>query len=697
MINFQYPAWYIIFCALLGLAIALLLYYKDKTFEERPEWLKWIMGVIRFVAVTFLAILLLTPFLKSIFTESKLPIVILAQDISQSIKAEMGEEELGRYQESIQQLSLDLSDKFDLKAYEFGSTTREGLSFDFQDKTTNLSSFFEEVQGIYTNQNVGAIILASDGIYNEGSNPIYTNTRINAPIYTIALGDTTAQKDIIIKRVFHNKIAYLGDKFIVQIDLSAQNVSGSTTSLTVAKVNGANQQIVHREEIRIDRNDFFLTQEVVLDAEASGVQRYRISVGAVSDEVSIRNNRRDIFIDVLDARQQILLLAAAPHPDVAALRESITKNENYELTIAYPGEDIEAVSKYDFVILHQLPTYTNEVDPVLDQIQKQKIPHLFVVGTQTNFRKLNKVQDLLAIQAPGRSTNEVQATLASNFTAFIVPEPVAQKVPMFPPLIAPFGEFTPTGNAQVLLNQKIGKIETQYPLLVVGETNNLRVGVLAGEGLWKWRLFNFLQNQNHETFDELMGKTIQYLSVKEDKRKFRVNLDKVIFSDNENIIFDAELYNDNFELINTPDASLTIRDADGKDYNFTFDKTSNTYRLNAGSFPEGNYEFQAEVIYNGNNFEYSGQFSIEPIQLEVYETTADHRLLALLSDKYGGKMIYPANVGSVQEILESNSRIKPVIYESSKTDLIINLKWIFFILSFLMVMEWFLRRYNGAY
>ena len=50
-----------------------------------------------------------------------------------------------------------------------------------------------------------------------------------------------------------------------------------------------------------------------------------------------------------------------------------------------------------------------------------------------------------------------------------------------------------------------------------------------------------------------------------------------------------------------------------------------------GGFPEGNYSFSASVNYNGNTLTYEGEFSIEPIQLEVYQTTADHRLLTLLS------------------------------------------------------------------
>ena len=111
--------------------------------------------------------------------------------------------------------------------YAFGSEVREGVDFSFTDKVSNLSSMLRTLYDLYSNQNLGAIVLATDGIYNEGSNPIYSGNLLAAPIYTVALGDTTPQKDVLIKRVYHNKIAYLGDKFSIQIDISAKNSVGS--------------------------------------------------------------------------------------------------------------------------------------------------------------------------------------------------------------------------------------------------------------------------------------------------------------------------------------------------------------------------------------------------------------------------------------------------------------------------------------
>ena len=144
---------------------------------------------------------------------------------------------------------------------------------------------------------------------------------------------------------------------------------------------------------------------------------------------------------------------------------------------------------------------------------------------------------------------------------------------------------------------------------------------------------NYLQYENHDLYNELVSNLVQYLSLKEDKRRFRINLNQNIFDENEAVYFDAELYNESFELVNEPDVSISISDVDGKEYNYTFTKSGNAYALNAGILPVGNYTFKANTTYNGEALSYSGQFSIQPIQLESYSLTADHNMLQPIESK----------------------------------------------------------------
>lgn len=679
------------------MAAALLLYYRSQAFREQSRALNWLLGGLRFLGVSLIALLLLSPLLRSVVQDVKKPIIVLAQDASESVGQALGEQDSAAYQTALQQLQDELSEFYDVQPYSFGSEVREGLSFDFDDKQSNLSEMLSSTYDLYSGQNLGAVILATDGIYNEGSNPVYSGGKLSAPVYTIAIGDTVPKKDLVVKRVFHNRIAYLGDKFSLEIDILAENAAGSNSQLRIAKVENGQTRLLQQQPVSIDDNRFFDTRELVLEANQVGVQRYRVSLASVDGEVSVANNSKDIFIDVLDARQKILILANAPHPDVTALRQTMSNNKNYEVSTAYIDAFTESPQQYDFIILHNLPSRTNDASAVFNLIKSEDIPHLFIVGLQTNLARFNELQPLMTIQGRGGSQNQVQAALAPDFALFTLSEELTSGLPNFAPLTAYFGEFQASAEAEVLLYQRIGEVTTQYPLLVVGDQGNSKIGVLAAEGLWRWRLFDYLQNQDHERFSQLISKVVQYLSLKEDKRRFRVSLSKNIFDENENIYFDAELYNKSFELVNEPDASLTIKDAEGKEYSYTFNKTDNAYRLDAGILPVGNYSFQASVFYSGERLTYDGQFSVKPVQLERYETTANHNLLRLLSERYGGELIYPDNISSIISKLQARETVKPVIYETAKTRPVIDLKWLFFVLLLLFTLEWGLRRYYGAY
>jgi hypothetical protein len=696
-LSFQYPAWFLLLCVLLGLGYAFLLYYRDTTFRDQAPRLHLWLGLLRFLTVTLLSALLLSPVLKSLLTETKKPVVVLAQDQSESTSADLQGTALETYKQNWQSLRDGLAENYEVHELSFGDQVREGVDFSFTDKVSNLSEMLKGVYDLYGGQNLGAVIVASDGIYNEGSNPAYADVAIAAPVYTVALGDTTPKKDLLVKRVFHNKIAYLGDKFTIQIDVAANNCAGQQTVLNVGKVEDKQVRNLHSIPVNIAGNDFFVTKEIQIEADKPGVVQYLITVAGLPGEASTVNNRKEIFVDVLDARQKILLLANSPHPDLTALKTTLEINKNYQVSIAYINDPGLDVSKSDFIILHNLPSAANDISGLLNTLNDKKIPRLFIAGMQTGYTALGKAQALVNMQSDGRQSDDVQGKVSPQFAAFSLDPRVLEELPKFNPATSAFGNFSATAQAQVLLYKRIGKVDTDQPLLAVGEVNGVKTGVLLAEGLWRWRLFDYLQHQNHEIFDELIGKTVQYLSLKEDKRKFRVTVDKNIFNENEAVVFGAELYNDNYELTNDPDVALSIRDSEGKEYTYTFNKTGKAYTLNAGILPVGSYTYKATTNFNGQSLSYDGRFNVQPIQLELFETTANHSVLRQLSAKFGGETVFPAQLASIVEKIKNNQTVKPVIYQTTKTNPLINLKWIFALLALMLAAEWFLRRYFGSY
>ena len=696
-ISFSYPWWCIIFCLALGAGYAAVLYYRDKNFDEAKPILKWGMAAFRFLAVSIIAILLLSPFLRYRNTKTYKPIVAILQDNSESIRNSFKQGDSAAYFTKLAQLSDKLSAKYDVVPYSFGSELKKGRDYTLAAKTSNISEAIDNINDLYYNQNLGAVVIASDGIYNQGINPVYSAGKSPYSIYTIALGDTTIPKDLKFGNVYYNKITYLNDQFALRADVEATFLAGHTAVLTITELDKGTGKSVATKNIVMGANSFAQTCDFIIPASRAGIMHYQLRLSQQEGEVTYRNNVKDIFVEVLDGRQKILLVANSPHPDVAALKAAIESNKNYQLDVAYAADFAAKLNDYNLVILHQLPSATYNAENILTQAKALKKSILFVVGSQTAVAGFNKAQNALNMSGGGNPFNDVLPKINKDFNLFTLSDANRQAVTKFPPLENFFGEYKANGAVQNLFFQSINNVETDYPLWLFADEIDSKIGIIAGEGIWRWKLYDYMQNKNFDAFYELVNKTVQYLAVKGDKRPFRVNLPKNVFQDNEAITLDAQLYNSNYEMVNTPDVDLRIKSEDGKEYPFKFNKTDNYYTLNAGFLPVGNYAFSASTKLGANAYKADGRFSIAALQLEELRTVADHKVMFQLASQHNGQMYHATDFDKIADELLSKNQLKPILYDTFTTESAINMKWIFFLIMLLLSAEWFVRKYLGGY
>ena len=686
----EYPIWFILFCIAAGIIYSGILYYRDKKLIESSVWLVRLMAAFRCTVVTLISFLLLSPLLKSVNREVEKPIIIIAQDNSESIA--IGNDSAlfkKEYKQNLQKFIDQLNDKYEVSLYSFADKIKELNSTDsltFKEKQTDISSLFDEIETRYSNRNVGAIVLASDGIYNKGANPVYSSDIIKVPVYTVALGDTTIKKDIVLLKVEHNSFAYLGNKFPMEISINAKKLKGKTTTLTVNNRN----TVLFNQTINFASDAFTLTIPVLMEAKEIGLQRYNIKLSTLSEEINTNNNVADVFINVLDARQKILILADAPHPDVAAIKESIEANQNYEVESYTIDNFDKPLKKYNLVILYQLPSSRNPSKKLLTELAISGTPVWIFTGATTI------VKTDLSIASSSLKSNECEAVLDQNFPLFTISDEFRKAAKKLPALVCPYGNYPIDGRDNVLFYQRLGIVDTKTPLMLFNSLGDNKTSIFYGEGIWKWRLQDFAINGNHSLFDEFISKTVQYLSVKADKSFFKI-LSKNNFLENEPITMEAEVYNESYELINEPEVNITITNSDNKKFPFTFSKTTNAYRLNAGMMPVGEYKYEVKVKVGDKFYMPHGEFSISALQLELTNTVADHQLLYSLAKKHDGEMVYPTELNKLTEKLNSRTDIKSISYSHNKLSDLINLKWIFFLLLSLLSSEWYMRKRNGAY
>ncbi len=692
----EYPIWFILFCLAAGAGYAFLLYGQGHNilFDKNQKLWTWIIAGIRFFFVSIIAFLLLNPLLKYISSKVEKPILVLAIDNSESI---INSSDSAIYRKKLtdffENFQTQIGDEIKVQPYLFGDKPEVKDRPDFNAKQTDISSLFAEVNNVYSGSNVGGMVLISDGIYNKGTNPVYASKNTRFPVFTVGLGDTVTKKDLKISNIRTNSIAYLNNTFPAIIDVQADKCAGQTSILTV--LNGENKVF----ESRINASSMSDFKSVTVDLEASklGVIHYSAILTNLKDEVTWFNNRRDFFIEVIDARQKVLIAARSPHPDISAIRQAIESNKNYQVEVDMTGNpSLDKAKEFDLVILHQLPVGNNNL-PLIEGLKAKKIPLLFVLGRQINLSLFNSLKVGLTFNQTGGGYNQTTGIINQDFNLFETTDALKSNVPYFPPFSVAFGNFSFKDKTQIMVYQQIGSVKTDQPLIYFNDNDNNRYGFFTGEGFWRWRLIDFDRNNNHEVSNDLICKSIQYLVARNDKRKFRVYAVENTFYENEPVQFNAEYYNQSYELVNKPEVKLTLTNEKGKNYTYNFSRTTNAYKLDAGIMAPGTYNYLARVINGGNSEIAKGLLIVKPLQLEHIETKANHDLLKQLSSSTGGKFVPFTELDKLAELIKKHGTVKPVMYEQKDYRDLIHQKWVFFLILFLISAEWFIRKRNGTY
>jgi hypothetical protein len=649
------------------------------------------MAAFRFLAVTILSFLLLSPLLKKSSEIIEKPLILFVQDNSLSIT--MGGDSLyyrKEYPAALDRLINQLGKKNEVITYSFGEKLNNTFKTSFTEKATDISDVFDEFKSRYANRNIGAMILATDGIYNKGSNPFYAARKLTFPVYTIALGDTLFLKDIILKKAVCNRTAFIGDKFPMEIQIKADKCDGERTEVSVIK----NNQILFKKPLSFSGDKVFQKVNLILDAREKGIHHYSVIITPVDNEVNKSNNRFEVFVEVRDTKEKIVLLYQSPHPDITAIRQAIESTMKYELDVKKVNEFSEQPDKYDLIILYQLPS-VSEIT-ALSRFTSSSTSLLFILGSQTDLSGFNNLKTGLQIITTKNIFSESLASFNQDFSLFTTDKELLESVNNFPPLLTPFGTYQYSPVSEILFYQKMGNVISTVPLALFVQNPGKKTGIITGENLWKWRLADYFQKGNHDSFNGWVNKIVQYLSVKEDRSLFRVKCNDR-FQENEMVEFEAELFNESHEMINQPDVNLTIRDEQDKSYPFLFGKNDKSYYLNAGTFPVGKYDYSASVKVGKNLYQKNGAFVVTQLNLETMNLVADHNLLYLIAKEHDGEMVYPENMDDLVQKLTAREDIKPVIYTQKRFSDLVGNPWVFVVILVLLAAEWFIRKRNGIY
>lgn len=638
-------------------------------------------SLLRGLVVFFTLLLILVPTIVITKNVVEKPIVLLLQDDSRSIANALGDDSAA-YRKNVTDLTQRLSDKYKVVTWGFGNTIQKEL-FGYRQDATDISAALTRAQEFFGLQNLGAVILATDGRFNQGMNPLYQQLSLHSSLYTVGIGDTVKQKDIRISRAYANKIVTINSNFEIRADIVADLCKGYSNSIEIKEGDNMLSSI----PVSVNSDKYDRSVSFTIKAEKAGLHHYVMSIPAAEGEKNAVNNRRDIFVDVVEEKKNILIVSAAPHPDVNAVKDALSGIESYKVTVCSVDNIPGSLNGYNVIILHGLPSVRSKLAAQLTAARK---PFWCILSNQTDIAGFNELQQFTHTTASPSPAHDVFAVHEPAFNAFTLPQNIESVTDKMPPLVVNATNIRVVPGALVLFKEKQGTAGNPMWILQQGSVPS---AVLIGEGLWRWRLYEYKNFNNHSVIDECIRQTVTFLCANNNEKPFNVGLQKYVWSDQEAISLNAYLLNANNEQINTPDAQFTITDSAGRKQSFSFERSGSAYSLNIGIWAGGTYTYSARTAYNDKQYTANGSFVVESIPLELMEPGADYPLLYGLAGKYNGSFVTAKNVASLYDSITHNERVKPVIQTNTETVPLVDRKWYFFIILLVATGEWLLRKY----
>ncbi len=677
---------YSILCLLFALLVSVLLYYRQTENSELTAIKVWILGVLRFISVFVISLLLLNFVLKWTNKTVSKPMVVLGVDNSLSMQ-NSGNTELNRLANEI---SNSLERDYNVLKYSFSNKPELCEAINISGEVTNISEFLKLPQTTLLHEKPAVMIMVTDGINNSGDDPAWYSETMTVPVYSIATGDTVQHSDILIDNVIYNNEVYEGNSFPLFINIKAYNLINDTAVISVFK----NDKLLKTESVVINSNDFFTKVYFNIDSEGKGSTVYRIMVQALEREQNTGNNEKYITVTVRTDKKKILFLYNAPTPDAALFKQAVSNKQAYEWEYTNIKDFNSKPADYALIILNQIPSKTTNGGAVLKSIIESKVPLLFIAGQMSDISVLNSYFPGNIIEHKKNLFDDSRAAINNAFSLFTL-DMTGVDLNKMPPLNVPFGEYGKFPSSNVLFYQKAGVVETNRPLISFMDNGDRKIGFVFGEGLWRWKLYEYKSNLQHTFTNELVTKTVQYLITNEKKDRLVIDYKHEYYT-HQNINISAKLYNASYELITEPELHFELIDSEKNIYKYNFNKNNSYYTLNCGSLSRGQYSFVAKATLGDETIVKNGSFVVIKSNTEQMTTLANHNLLFSIAKKTGGKVFLSHEVNKLIEQIYKVHKPEKVINKNTRYNELLNYKWLFVLVFLVIATEWFLRKFWGG-
>ncbi len=695
---------YNLFFLIIGIIILLAYsFYSYKyTIPNISKSLKIFLFLLRALALVLIFFLIFEPLFSIKFKNEIKPVNLIFVDNSNSIVYKDSAKTSDKVKDFIS--SIESGFNGSTKLYSFGKEVKlnEVKNLNFNEHVTNLNDVIQNIKN--QNTNISSITIISDGIITDGINPINSLDKLDAPIYTIPLGDSSTHKDVFIEKLNTNEYLYTGKKSNIEVVINNNKLQNQPVTISFYDdLSLVSSQNITLSQSGIDKVSFEYLPKF------AGERKLSFSLSKLKEDKNLFNNKLISYVKVLDSKLKVLVLSASASPDVSFIVNSLKLDSNFDTKLVQQISENEflggnnvykSIDSCNIIFLVGFPSRVTSkelITKVSSAIEKGK-PLFIILSDGVDFGKLKLLENNLPFIIKKETTgkllvqpniiNQNSPLLANNSTK---PIEIWNNLP---PVYRTASELISKPESEIIAKSKVQNIPSEIPLILsrtVGK--NRSIAILSGD-IWKWKLQ--ISDKTCELFDRFFSSSVKWLNVQYDQKQLNVKTIKKIFALGETVEFIGSAYDNAFNPIEDAEIEIKVK-SDKNNYQVLMQSVGNgLYEAELQTNSAGNYMFEAfGKINNLSIGKDNGRFSVGELNIEKINLQQNTNLLLSYAGLTNGKMITINNSRELINIVNGKyNKVKKYLYTSDEIKL-----WseeiilIFIILIF--TIEWFFRKKAG--
>jgi len=702
--SLSFQSGYLFFYALLALAALAVSWWSYRNLVPRISSLKrFILITLRFLGIFLIGMLLLEP-LVTLFsekvTDDKLGVIV---DLSSSMAYQ--EQKDTRF--ALVQTAFDenITDNINLRFYGFSdSLTKLKKMPDsslITGQATNLASaMIDPIFG--GNDELGALLILTDGGGNLGLDPLKAASTIDIPVYSLVAGNRISRKDIFISNIDYPPIGYTNTEITVEVEIASFGYAEQTALLEIRD----GDVVLGSKRVKLPADGAYSSAEFELTIAEEGVKNLRASLAILDEEAVVDNNSRNFTIKFLKDKINILLLSSSLNWELTYLKKALSSDPHLDISvsIALPRggfsagdmpptledwKNIELVAAIDLSAGALGPYLSN-----LKESVKSGTGFLYIAGAKSLINRLGGWDELL----PFESSNQIGIDEGEFF-----PVPGKQAVVravtdiegirwenLHPLKFVLYG-MEANSDAIVFLDI-IGAGNNHWPVLVGGHYQRGNTAAITGFPWWPRYFKPAGGNADIKRIEKFWSNLVRWLVAREDLEKFNLVSDKTVYKLGEPVGFSATLFDDSYNLVNGAKIEVVITDSTGtrRELQLTGYKPGE-YSGVFGSPAAGKYSYIAAALLQGDTLASAdGAFLVESFSLEMENPSANYALMEQIAAISGGKSYTVDNFSQFSQDLKLRIKRSDIFSEYRAT----GNTYLLILLIVLFTLEWGIRKFS---